>query len=156
MSEHSKVGFRSVLRRRSPLLAVLALAACELVVDFDPEQAGETLPPTPITPVDGATPVVVDGSGLDDAEVVRPPSDGGSDAGPVSPDGGAAEDASIEPDVDAATGENDGGLDLDAAAADGAAAMDGGAPSEASVPSDAALQDDASALPALTVDASAP
>jgi hypothetical protein len=154
-------------RQWLPLLAMLGLAACELIVDFDADSEG-MLTPTPIPALDGAVAVVVDGSAIGDGTVVRPPSDAGSpdggdagvrsDAGPSVTDAAAASDASDgnpEP-VDANVSDaeqSDGAVtdaELDASPTDAAPDADSTAEAsdsaaDGSSEGDATFLDDASA-----------
>lgn len=85
-----RVTHRLPRRRLSPLLLGLfvapALAGCELIADFDSEEAeGRTVPVTPLPTLDGAVALMPDGSVRDAALVSDPVDDdaGATDAAVV-------------------------------------------------------------------------
>jgi hypothetical protein len=109
-------------RRLVICLLGLALAACELIVDFDSKGARDPrLEPTPIPQLDGAVVVVVDGA-IPDGTVVRVPNDAAADAGDASD---AARDGAMGAQLDGALDASlDAGADPDASGAFDAAAPD--------------------------------
>lgn len=62
-------------------LLLASLAGCELLADFDSEEAtGRTAPVTPLPTLDGSVPIVQDGSVRDAALVSDLPRDAGASA----------------------------------------------------------------------------
>lgn len=87
-------------RRLVLCLFGLALAACELIVDFDSGGDAEgNIPPTPIPQLDGAVAVVVDAQAIADGTVVKVPNDGSVDAGDAGDAGGDRPDATLDATV---------------------------------------------------------
>lgn len=126
---------------------MLTLGACELIVDFDPEEAeNRQTAPKPIPGLDGARPIVPDAATIPDSTLVRPPTDGGRDAASdAAPEGGsdAATDAASDGGMDASLGDAaTDASDLDAQPADGAfdgaldPVVDADFPSDGAVPPD--------------------
>ena len=141
------------------VLFALTLGACELIVDFDPEEAeNRQAIPKPIPGLDGSRPIVPDAAAISDSTLVRPPNDGGRDAaGDASQDGG--NDAALDPVTDAGLDARveDAGMDASEsdAQADGGG-MDGAVepvvdasevPADAEVPADGSEPGDDGAAP---------